>query len=309
MRDFLPSWNNTPTKQAILDFVAAVTDEASPHYVPPSERVATFDNDGTLWCEQPIQVQGFFLFERVHQITEQRPKLREQQPYKAVIESDWNTFGTFGKKEILMLFFATHSGMTIEEFKAIAQPWLNSATHPRFHRLYPQCAYQPMLELLVYLQASGFKIFIVSGGGIEFIRAFTEATYGIPPEQVIGSSDQLRFEMHEGKPVLVKQPELKSYDDREEKVVNIALHIGRRPILAVGNSDGDLAMLQYTMAGTGARLALLLHHDDAEREYAYDRDFVLSPLRDGLEEVPKIGGHIVSMKQDFAQVFPFLGCV
>lgn len=304
MTDSLPSWNDTPTKQAILDFVATVTDEASPDYVPPPERIATFDNDGTLWCEQPVQVQAFFLLDRIRQITEQKPELREQQPYKAVIESDWKTLQTFGKKGLLTLLFATHSGMTIEEFWASAQSWQNSATHPRFQRLYLQCVYQPMLELLAYLRANGFKTFIVSGGGIEFIRAFAEATYGIPPEQVIGSSDQLHFENREGKPVLVKQPELKSFDDREEKVVNIALHIGRRPILAVGNSDGDLAMLQYTKAGTGARLALLLHHDDAEREYAYDRDFVLSPLREGLEEVPKIGGHIISMKQDFAQVFP-----
>lgn len=300
----LPTWNDTSTKQAILNFVATVTDESSPHYVQPAERIATFDNDGTLWCEQPIQVQGFFLFDRVRQVTEQQPELREQQPYKAVIESDWETFRTFGKKEILILFFATHSDMTIEAFRAIAQTWLNSATHPRFQRLFPQCAYQPMLELLTYLRANGFKNFIVSGGGIEFIRAFAEATYGIPPEQVIGSSAGLKLEMCENQSVLVKQPELKSYDDQEEKVVNIALHIGRRPILAVGNSDGDLAMLQYAMAGTGARLALLLHHDDAEREYAYDRDFVLSPLRNGLEAVPKIGGHIISMKQDFAQVFP-----
>ncbi|GAB4373146.1 MAG: HAD family hydrolase [Elainellaceae cyanobacterium] len=304
MTDLLPSWNNTATKQAILSFVATITDESSPNYVPPPERIATFDNDGTLWCEQPLQVQGFFLVDRVHQLAKQQPELRDQQPYKAVIESDRQTLRTFGKKELLMLFFATHSSMTIDEFRAIAQPWLNSATHPRFQRLYTQCVYQPMLELLTYLRANGFKNYIVSAGGIEFMRAFAETTYGIPPEQVIGSSDQIHVEIQESKPSLVKQPELKSFNDRAEKAVNIALHIGRRPILAAGNSDGDLAMLQYTMAGTGARLALLLHHDDAEREYAYDRDFALSPLREGLEEAPKIGGHIISMKQDFAQVFP-----
>lgn len=303
MADVLPSWNNTPTKQAILDFVATITDETNPNYVPPSERIATFDNDGTLWCEQPIPVQGFFLYDRIRQLAEQQPELRAQQPYKAVIESDWQTFATFGKKELLMLFFATHCDITLEAFQAIAKSWLNSATHPRFGRLYLQCVYQPMLELMAYLRANQFKNFIVSGGGIEFIRAFAEAIYSIPPEQVIGSSAQLHLEIQESKPLLVKQPELKSFDDREQKVVNIALHIGRIPILAVGNSDGDLAMLQYTMAGTGARLALLLHHDDAEREYAYDRNFTLSPLRDGLEKVPKMGGRIISMKQDFAQIF------
>jgi len=304
MTNPLPSWNDTAIKQAIFSFVATITDESSPNYVPPPDRIATFDNDGTLWCEQPIQVQGFFLVDRVHQLAEQQPQLREQQPYKAVLESDRQTLRTFGKKELLMLFFATHSGMTIDEFRAIAQPWLNSATHPRFQRLYTQCVYQPMLELLMYLQTNGFKNYIVSAGGMEFMRAFAEETYGIPPEQVIGSSDQIHVEMQGSKLSLLKQPELKSFNDRSEKAVNIALHIGRRPILAAGNSDGDLAMLQYTMAGTGARLALLLHHDDAEREYAYDRDFALSPLREGLEEVPKIGGRIISMKQDFAQVFP-----
>lgn len=304
MTNPLPSWNDTATKQAILSFVSTITDESSPDYVPPPERIATFDNDGTLWCEQPIQVQVFFLVDRVHQITEQQPELREQQPYKAMLEKDWQTLRTFGKKGLLTLFFATHSNLSIDEFQAIAQPWLGSATHPRFQRLYPRCVYQPMLELLAYLRANAFKNYIVSAGGIEFMRAFAEETYGIPPEQVIGSSDQIHFEMQQGKPVLIKQPELGNFNDRAEKPVNIALRIGRRPILAAGNSDGDLAMLQYTMAGKGARLALLLHHDDAEREYAYDRDFALSPLREGLEEVPKIGGHLISMKQDFAQVFP-----
>lgn len=304
-REPLPSWNEGTTKTAILDFVHRVTAEDSSDYVPPLERIATFDNDGTLWCEQPNYVQAFFLLERVKTITTQKPELAGLQPFKAILEHDQATLATFGKKEIVTLGFATHTGMTTEEFAAIAKTWLDSAQHPRFNHLFRECIYQPQLELLAYLRANGFKTFIVTGGGIDFVRAIAETTYGIPPEQVIGSSGKTQLEMQEGKPVLVKLPELKSFDDRAEKVVNIQLHIGRCPILAFGNSDGDLAMLQYTAAGTGARLALLLHHDDGDREYAYDRGFKFSPLRDGLEAIPKLnGGHIVSMKQDFKQVFP-----
>jgi phosphoglycolate phosphatase-like HAD superfamily hydrolase len=303
--DPLPSWNKGATRDAILDFVQQVTTEGSPDYVPPSERIATFDNDGTLWCEQPNFVQGFFLLDRVKTITTEQPELAEQQPFKAVLENDKTTLATFGKKELVTLFFATHTGMTTEEFQPIAQSWFDSAVHPRFQRLFRDCAYQPQLELLDYLRANGFKTFIVTGGGNGVVRTVAESVYGIPPEQVIGSSGKTKLEWQDGKPVLVKQPELNNFNDRAEKVVNIELHIGRRPLLAFGNSDGDLAMLQYTAAGMGARLALLLHHDDAEREYAYDRDFKLSPLREALEEVPKLnGGHIVSMKQDFKQVFP-----
>jgi phosphoglycolate phosphatase-like HAD superfamily hydrolase len=301
----LSSWNEGAIKAAILDFVQRVTTEGSPDYVLPSERIATFDNDGTLWCEQPNFVQGFFLLDRVKTITTEQPELAEQQPFKAVLENDKTTLATFGKKELVTLVFATHTGMTTEEFQAIAQSWFDSAMHPRFQRLFRDCAYQPQLELLDYLRSNGFKTFIVTGGGNGVVRTVAESVYGIPPEQVIGSSGKTKLEWHDGKPVLVKQPELNSFDDRAEKVVNIELYIGRRPLLAFGNSDGDLAMLQYTAAGTGARLALLLHHDDSDREYAYDRDFHLSPLREALEEVPKLnGGHIVSMKQDFKQVFP-----
>lgn len=302
----LLSWNDGTTKTAILDFVRRVTTEGSPDHVPPSERIATFDNDGTLRCEQPNYVQAFFLLDRVKTITAQNPELAAQQPYKAILEHDQDTLATFGKKELVTLGFATHTGMTTEEFETIAQTWFNSATHPRFHHLFRECIYQPQLELLNYLRAHGFKTFIVTGGGNGFVRAIAENTYGIPPEQVIGSSSKLKLKQQDGKLILMKLPELNSFDDRDEKVVNIELHIGRRPILAFGNSDGDLAMLQYTAAGTGARLALLLHHDDGDREYAYDRDFKLSPLREGLEALPKLnGGHIVSMKQDFKQVFPF----
>lgn len=302
----LSSWNEGATKAAILDFVRRVTTQGSPDFVPPSERIATFDNDGTLWCEQPNFVQGFFLIDRVKTITAEQPELAERQPFKAVLENDKPTLASFGKKELAVLIFATHTGMTPEEFRAIAQTWFESAMHPRFQRLFRECVYQPQLELLDYLRSHGFKTFIVTGGGSGVVRTVAESAYGIPPEQVIGSSSKTALEWRDGQPVLVKQPELNSFDDRAEKVVNIELHIGRRPILAFGNSDGDLAMLQYTAAGDGPRLALLLHHDDGDREYAYDRDFHLSPLRDALEEVPKLnGGHIVSMKQDFKQVFPF----
>jgi phosphoglycolate phosphatase-like HAD superfamily hydrolase len=302
----LTSWNEGTIKAAILDFVRRVTTEGSPDFVPPSERIATFDNDGTLWCEQPNYVQGFFLLDRVKTIAAAQPELAAKQPFKAILEHDKTTLATFGKKELVTLIFATHTGMTTEEFRAIVQSWFDSARHPRFQRLFRECVYQPQLELLDYLRSHGFKTFIVTGGGNGVVRTVAESIYGIPPEQVIGSSSKTALEWRDGKPVLVKQPELNSFDDRAEKVVNIELHIGRRPILAFGNSDGDLAMLQYTAAGTGARLALLLHHDDGDREYAYDRDFKLSPLQEALEAVPKLnGGHIVSMKQDFKQVFPF----
>jgi hypothetical protein len=302
----LPSWNEGATKTAILDFVRRVTTQGSPEYVPPPERIATFDNDGTLWCEQPNFVQAFFLLDRLKAMAIHHPELATQQPYKAILEGDRETFASFGKQEVVTLLFATHTGMSPEEFAAIAQTWFASATHPQFRQLFRDCVYQPQRELLEYLRAQGFKNYIVTGGGIGFVRAIAESTYGLPPEQVIGSSNKLKFECQDGQPTLIKLPELNSFDDREEKVVNIELHIGRRPILACGNSDGDLAMLQYTSAGKGPRLALLLHHDDGDREYAYDRDFQFSPLRDGLEEVPKLkGGHIVSMKQDFKQMFSF----
>jgi phosphoserine phosphatase len=304
LRDPLPSWNQGAVKSSILSFVQRVTDPTSPDYVPPAERIATFDNDGTLWCEYPLLVQLHFLIDRVATIVAQQPELGQQQPFKALLEKDKATLATFTKKELMTLVFATHTGMPSEEFKAIARDWLNAAKHPQLQRLFTQCVYQPQLELLAYLQAQEFKTYIVSGGGVEFIRAFAEQTYGIPPEQVIGSSSKSQVEIRDGQPVLVKQAELGSFDDREEKVVNIDLHIGRRPLIAVGNSDGDLAMIQYTLAGDGPRLGLLLHHDDGDREYAYDRDFHLSPLNQALEDVPRLGGQIISMKQDFKQIFP-----
>lgn len=304
MVNLLPSWNDGAAKSAIVDFVARVTKEGGRDCVPPAERIATFDNDGTLWCEYPMPVQAFFLTDRVKALAAKDPTLKERQPFKAFLDRDVKTLQALGKKGIVELMFATHTGMTDEAFDRIARDWLEKGTHPKFRRAFTRCIYQPQLELLAYLRASGFKTFIVSGGGIEFIRAFAEQTYGIPPEQVVGSSSALRFEMQDGRAVLMKAPELDSFDDREAKPANIALHIGRRPLLAVGNSDGDLAMMRYAKSGDGARLALLLHHDDAEREFAYDRDFRVSPLAEALDKAGEYGITVVSMKQDWKTVFP-----
>jgi hypothetical protein len=301
--EVLASWNEGAAKAAILDFVARVTNAKGPDYVPPSERIATFDNDGTLWCEQPLQTQIFFLIDRVNELAAADPSLRERQPFKALLARDFATLHAVGMQGILELFFATHAGMTVEAFETVARQWLATAKHPKFGRLFPQLAYGPQLELLDYLRANGFKTFIVSGGGIDLIRAFAEETYGIPREQVIGSSAKLHFEWQNDRAVLMKRPELNSFDDRDVKPQNIGLHIGRRPILAFGNSDGDLAMMRYVKSGAGARLALLIHHDDAEREVAYDRDFKLSPLNEALDKAGDYGITVVSMKRDWKTVF------
>jgi hypothetical protein len=302
--DPLPSWNSGFVKATLLDFVAQVTTPGGPTYVPPSQRIATFDNDGTLWCERPFLVQLYFLLDRVKAIAAENPTLANQQPFKAILENDQETMATFTKKDLVTLVFATHAGMTQEEFLAIATSWLDSALHPQLQQSFKACIYQPMRELLDFLTTHGFKNYIVTGGGVDFVRAISEEVYGIPPEQVIGSSGKLKFELQGETLTLTKQPELNSFNDREAKVENIALHIGLRPLLAFGNSDGDLAMLRYTAAGPGKRLALLLHHDDSDREYAYDRDFKISPLIEGLEEVPRLsGGMLVSMQQDWQRVF------
>lgn len=299
----LPSWNDGAAKSAILNFVARVTKEGSPDFVPPADRIATFDNDGTLWCEQPFQVQVFFLIDRVKDLTAKDPSLKERQPYKALLEHDMPALKTLGKKGIQELFFATHTGVSEEDFYRIAQAWFTTARHPKFGRRFDHLTYRPQVELLGYLRENGFRTFIVSGGGIDLIRAVSEEAYGIAREQVIGSSARLQFELQGERGIVMKQATLNSFDDREAKPANIALHIGRRPILAFGNSDGDLAMLRYCRSGSGARLALLIHHDDAEREVAYDRDFKLSPLADALENADKYGITLVSMKNDWGDVF------
>jgi hypothetical protein len=299
----LPSWNEGTAKSQILDFVERVTRPGGPDFVPPAERIATFDNDGTLWCEQPIQVQLFFLIDRVQQLAAKDPSMRERQPFKALLEHDYQALHALGKEALFELGFATHAGVTDEEFGQIAQRWLATATHPQFGRLFKECTYRPQVELLAYLRQNDFKTYIVSGGGIDFIRAFAQEAYGIPREQVIGSSARLRFEASDAGISLMKLAELNSFDDREAKPQNIGLHIGRRPLLAFGNSDGDLAMLRYTRAGSGARLALLIHHDDPEREVAYDREFRLSPLVEALDKADQYGITVVSMKRDWRTVF------
>ncbi len=301
----LPGWNDGVPKRAIIDFVTRVTTQGGTDFVAPSGRIATFDNDGTLWCEQPVYFQAIFVFNRVRQLAEKNPELKAKQPYRAIVENDQAAMASFTKIDLATLLATTHSGMTSEEFDRIARNWLDTARHPRFHRLFKECVYRPQLELLAYLKANGFKTFIVSGGGIDFIRGYAEETYGIPPERVIGSSVKTRFELRDGKAELLKLPELNSLDDGPGKPVNINLHIGRRPILAFGNSDGDLEMLQYTADGPGPRLMLLLHHDDAQREYAYDRHSRVGQLDKAWDEAIKRGWPVVSMKNDFKTVFAF----
>ena len=299
----LPSWNDGAPKAAILDFVARVTTQGGREFVPPGERVATFDNDGTLCCEQPLQTQFFFAFGRVKELAAKDPALAERQPFKAVLEHDYNTLFGLGKQALYELAFATHAGITDEEFIEVARGWLATAKHPKIGRLFKQCVYRPQLELLAYLRDNAFKTYVVSAGGADFMRAFVDEAYGIPREQVIGSSVKLRYDGGGERVSLSKLSELNLFNDREAKALSIGLHIGRRPLLAFGNSDGDLPMMRYAKSGPGARLALLLHHDDAERESAYDREFRLSPLSEALDKAQDYGISVVSMKRDWKVVF------
>ena len=302
--DPLPSWNDGKSKQAILAFVEKVTKEGSPDFVPVAERIATFDNDGTLWTEQPMYTQLAFALDRIKVMAKDHPEWNEKQPFKAVLEGSLKELAAAGEKGLVELVMATHAGMTTDEFDATVKDWLASARHPRFKRPYTECVYQPMLELLAFLRASGFKTFIVSGGGVEFMRPFTEKVYGIPPEQVVGSTIKTRFESRDGQPVLLRLPEIDSIDDKEGKPVNINKFIGRRPILAAGNSDGDFQMLQWTTSAPGVRFGLIVHHTDAEREYAYDRKSPFGRLDKGLDEAAKRGWVVVDMKQDWKVIFP-----
>jgi phosphoserine phosphatase len=299
----LPSWNDGAPKAAILDFVARVTREVGREFVPPGERIATFDNDGTLCCEQPLQTQFFFAFGRVKELAARDPALAERQPFKAVLEHDYNTLFGLGKQALYELAFATHAGITDEEFIEVARGWLATAKHPKIGRLFKQCVYRPQLELLAYLRDNAFKTYVVSAGGADFMRAFVDEAYGIPREQVIGSSVKLRYDGGGERVSLSKLSELNLFNDREAKALSIGLHIGRRPLLAFGNSDGDLPMMRYAKSGPGARLALLLNHDDAERESAYDREFRLSPLSEALDKAQDYGISVVSMKRDWKVVF------
>lgn len=300
----LPSWNDGPAKTAITEFVTKVTQEGGPDYVPPVERIAVFDNDGTLWSEQPMYVQLAFALDRVKAMSNQHPEWKDKQPFKAVLENDIAALAASGEKGLMELIMATHAGMSADEFTQVATDWIATAKHPKTGKPYTEMVYQPMLELLSYLRENGFKTFIVSGGGIEFMRPWTEAIYGIPPEQVVGSSIKVKYEVKDGKPALTRLPEIDLIDDKAGKPVGIHTHIGQRPIAAFGNSDGDFEMLEWTTAGEGARFGLLVHHDDAEREVAYDRKSHFGKLDKGLDEGPKRGWTIVSMKNDWRTIYP-----
>jgi haloacid dehalogenase-like hydrolase len=309
--DPLPSWNDGPAKQSIISFVERVTNPGSPDFVPAPERIATFDNDGTLWCEQPIPVQLYFVLDRVKALAPQHPEWKTKEPFASLLKGNLQPMLAGGDHALLEVMMATHAGMTTAEFQQIVKDWIATSRHPKTGQLFTDMVYQPMLEVLSYLRANGFKNFIVSGGGIEFMRAWSERVYGVPPEQVIGSSIKTKFEMRNGKPVLVRLPELNFNDDKGDKPVGINQHIGRRPIAAFGNSRGDEEMLEYTQGGSGARFMLLVLHDDAAREYAYGPALGLPEPKLGAfpqalyEQAKKEGWTVVSMKDDWKQVFPF----
>ncbi|GLS43772.1 HAD family hydrolase [Methylobacterium brachythecii] len=304
--DPLPSWNDTAPKQAIRTFVESVTRDGGHDFVPPAQRIAVFDNDGTLWGEQPMYFQLAFAIDRIKALAASHPEWKETQPYKAALEDDTKALAASGNKGIMEILAATHAGVTTEAFADTVAEWLQTARHPRFQQPYDKLVYRPQLELLAYLRANGFKTFIVSGGGVEFMRVFAERAYGIPPEQVVGSSIFTTLQIDaEGKPQLIKQPKIEFVDDGPGKPVGINRFIGRRPILAFGNSDGDQQMLEWTSAGDAPRLAALLHHTDAEREWAYDRASHVGKLDKALEEARLRGWTVVDMKRDWKRVFAF----
>ncbi len=302
--DPLPSWNEGESKQSILDFVDRVTDPASPDFVPRAERIATFDNDGNLWAEKPLYFQLIFAMDRVKAMAPEHPEWARTQPFQAVLEDDHEALVASGEHGLIELVMATHTGMTTDEFETVVTDWLATARHPSTGRPYTEMVYQPMLEVLEFFRANGFKTFIVSGGGIEFMRPWTEKVYGIPPEQVVGSSIKTVYEVRDGEPALVRLPEMNFIDDKAGKPIGINSHIGRRPIAAFGNSDGDFQMLDWTTSGDGARLGVLIHHTDAEREWAYDRESHIGRLDRGLDEAESRGWTVVNMRDDWLTIFP-----
>jgi len=304
--DPLPSWNDGTAKQSIVTFIRTVTERASPQFVPPEQRIATFDNDGTLWAEQPIYFQFAFALARVKALAPKHPEWKTKQPFKAVLDGDMKALAASGEKGMFQLLIATHTGMTTEEFTKTVVDWIGTAQHPRFKRPYTDLVYQPMVELLAHLRANGFKTYIVSGGTVEFMRPWTERIYGIPPEQVVGTSFVTTFKLEtDGKPVLLRQPKIDYIDDGPGKPVSIQKFIGRRPVLAFGNSDGDQQMLQWTAAGDGARFMGLVHHTDAVREWAYDRQSHVGRLDKALDEAKRRGWTVVDMKADWKKIFAF----
>ena len=300
----LRSWNPGPARNVIEEFVARVTTPGSTDYVPESERIAVFDNDGTLWSEQPAYFQLLFAMDRVRTMAADHPEWENQQPFKGVLEDDFEAVAKTGEAGLFELMMTTHTGMTTTEFENIVREWVNNARHPQRDRLYTDLVFQPMLEVLDYLRANGFKTFIVSGGGIEFMRPWVDEVYGIPPEQVVGSSIALAFEIRDDRPVLVRLPKIDFIDDKEGKPIAIHQFIGRRPIAAFGNSDGDLQMLQWTAAGSGPSLQVLVHHTDAIREWAYDRDSHIGRLDAALDEAVEKNWLIVDMKRDWKTIYP-----
>jgi phosphoglycolate phosphatase-like HAD superfamily hydrolase len=302
--DSLPSWTDGAAKRAIVDFVQRVVTPGGKDFVPELERIATFDNDGTLWAEQPMYFQLAFAFDRVKALAPQHPEWQDQEPFKSLLAGVLKGALAGGEKAVVQLVMVSHAGMTTDEFEHSVKDWLATAKHPRFNRPYTACVYQPMLELLTYLRANGFKTYIVSGGGVEFMRVWTEQVYGIPPEQVVGSTIKTKFELRDGKPVLMRLPEIDFIDDKAGKPISINKFIGRRPLLAFGNSDGDHQMLQWTAAGSGPRFMGLVHHTDAEREWAYDRTSHIGQLDKALDEALARGWTVVDMKQDWKTIFP-----
>jgi len=303
--DPLPSWNEGAAKQSVLDFVAKVANQGSPDFVPVAERIAAFDNDGTLWAEQPMYFQLAFALDRVKALAPRHPEWKDKEPFASLLRGDLKGALAGGERALLEIVVATHGGMTTGEFEQTVKDWLATARHPKTNRAYTEMVYQPMLELLAYLRANGFKTYIVSGGGIDFMRVFSERVYGIPPEQVVGSSIKVKFALRDGTPVIVRLPEIDFIDDKAGKPVGIHKFIGRRPVAAFGNSDGDLQMLQWTTAGAGARFGLLVHHTDAEREWAYDRNSSIGRLDKALDEAQAKGWTVVDMRRDWKVVFPF----
>jgi hypothetical protein len=303
--DPLPSWHEGPTKARIMAFVTAVVESGGKDFVPAAERIATFDNDGTLWAEQPMYFQLLFALDRVKAMAPQHPEWKDREPFASLLKGDVKAALAGGERAVAQIVMATHAGMTTDAFEQTVKDWLASARHPVTKRPYTEMVYQPMLELLGYLRTNGFKTFIVSGGGIEFMRPWTEAVYGIPPEQVVGSSIKTAYVVRDGQPMLLRQPALNFLDDKAGKPVGIQQHIGRRPIAAFGNSDGDLEMLQWVSAGKGPRLALIVHHTDGQREWAYDRKSSVGRLDKALQAADAGGWTVVDMKQDWRKVFPF----
>lgn len=301
----LPSWNEGSSKQAITEFVAAVTREGSPDFVPPDQRIAVFDNDGTLWSEQPLYFQLFFAIDRIKELAPQNPEWQAEEPFASLLQGDVEQALAGGEEAIFEIVMASHAGMTTEEFEKVITEWIARAIHPKTGKLFSQMVYQPMLELLDFLRANQFKTYIVSGGGIAFMRPWVEEVYGIPAEQVIGSSVKTKFEIRDGKPEILRLPEINFIDDKAGKPVGINLHIGKRPIAAFGNSDGDLQMLQWTTGGDGPSFALYVHHTDAAREWAYDRNSHIGQFDKGLDEALKQGWTVVDMAKDWKVIYPF----